>query len=117
MKYISTRGGMTPATFSDILLAGLAPDGGLAMCESYPQISPAELTAMRGMNYAELAFAIIRRFADDIPAADLQAIINKTYTRATYGSDDITPLKKLEDGVFILELSNGPTLAFKDMAM
>ena len=117
MKYISTCGGMTPATFSDILLAGLAPDGGLAMCESYPQISPAELTAMRGMNYAELAFAIIRRFADDIPAADLQAIINKTYTRATYGSDDITPLKKLEDGVFILELSNGPTLAFKDMAM
>ena len=75
MKYISTRGGMTPATFSDILLAGLAPDGGLAMCESYPQITAAELTAMRGMNYAELAFAIIRRFADDnIPAADLQEI-------------------------------------------
>ena len=117
MKYISTRGGMAPATFSDILLAGLAPDGGLAMCESYPQLSRAELDAMRAMSYPELAFDLIRRFADDIPAADLKAIVDKTYTRATYGTDEITPLKRLEDGLYIQELSNGPTLAFKDMAM
>ncbi|MEN9984630.1 MAG: hypothetical protein RI925_132, partial [Pseudomonadota bacterium] len=117
MNYISTRGGMAPASFSDILLAGLAPDGGLAMCESYPQLSRAELDAMRGMSYPELAFDLIRRFADDIPASDLKAIIDKTYTEAVFGTPQITPVRQLQDGVFIEALSNGPTLAFKDMAM
>lgn len=117
MRYISTRGGGTPQTFTQILLEGLAPDGGLYLPETYPQISAAELQAMRGMNYRELAFAVLSGFADDIPAADLKALIDKTYTTAVYRSEDITPLNTLEPGLHLLCLSNGPTLAFKDMAM
>jgi threonine synthase len=118
MKYVSTRGGMAPARFTEILLEGLAPDGGLTVPEAgYPKLTSADLTAMRGMKYADLAYAILSRFIDDIPAADLKALIDKTYTRAVYGSDDITPLKTLEPGLYLLGLSNGPTLAFKDMAM
>ena len=117
MRYISTRGGGTPQTFTQILLEGLAPDGGLYLPESYPQVSAAELQAMRSMNYRELAFAVLSKFADDIPAADLKALIDKTYTATVYRSEDITPLKTLEPGLHLLCLSNGPTLAFKDMAM
>ncbi len=117
MKYISTRGGMQPQSFSDILLMGLAPDGGLALPESYPQISRSQLDAWRGLSYAELAFEIIRLFATDIPEADLKDIVTRTYTAAVFGSEAITPVKRLSDGLVILELSNGPTLAFKDMAM
>ncbi len=117
MKYISTRGGMPPKTFSEILLSGLAPDGGLAMPETYPQIGAAELEKWRGLSYPQLAFEILARFADDIPAADLRAIIDHTYTAAVFHSKEITPLKTLEPGLHILGLSNGPTLAFKDIAM
>ncbi len=124
MRYVSTRGGMEPQQFSDILLAGLAPDGGLAMPESYPQFSTSELTEMAKLSYSELAFTVISKFVDDIPADDLRDLINKTYTAEVYcnGRDgsksaDITPIHKLEDDLFIEELSNGPTLAFKDMAM
>ncbi|MDB5807420.1 MAG: threonine synthase [Betaproteobacteria bacterium] len=118
MKYVSTRGGMAPARFTEILLEGLAPDGGLTVPEAgYPRLTPADLAAMRGMKYADLAYAILSRFIDDIPPADLKALIDKTYTKAVYGSDDITPLTKLEPGMYLLGLSNGPTLAFKDMAM
>ncbi len=117
MRYISTRGGGTPQTFTQILLEGLAPDGGLYLPESYPQVGATELEAMRGMNYRELAFAVLSKFADDIPAADLKAIIDKTYTAAVYRSEDITPVKTLQPGMHLLCLSNGPTLAFKDMAM
>ena len=117
MKYISTRGGMPPKTFSEILLSGLAPDGGLAMPETYPQIGAAELEKWRGLSYPQLAFEILSRFADDIPAADLRAIIDRTYTAAVFHSKEITPLKTLEPGLHILGLSNGPTLAFKDIAM
>ena len=117
MRYISTRGGGTPQTFTQILLEGLAPDGGLYLPESYPQVSAAELQAMRNMNYRELAFAVLSKFADDIPVADLKALIDKTYTADVYRSEDITPLKTLEPGLHLLCLSNGPTLAFKDMAM
>ncbi|MCW3480486.1 threonine synthase [Neisseriaceae bacterium JH1-16] len=117
MRYISTRGGLEPAAFSDILLMGLAPDGGLALPESYPQIDRATLNAWRGLSYPELAFEILSRFADDIPEADLKDIVNRTYTAAAFGSAEITPVKRLKDGLVILELSNGPTLAFKDMAM
>jgi len=118
MKYVSTRGGMAPARFTEILLEGLAPDGGLTVPEAgYPKLSSADLAAMRGMEYADLAYAILSRFIDDIPPADLKALIDKTYTKAVYSSDDITPLKSLEPGLYLLGLSNGPTLAFKDMAM
>src|SRR5678816_3485285 len=113
MRYISTRGGMPPKKFSKILLAGLAPDGGLAMPETYPEISPAGLEELRGLSYQELAFEIISRFADDIPATDLRGIIARTYTTELFQSEEIAPLKTLEPGLHILGLSNGPTLAFK----
>jgi threonine synthase len=124
MKYISTRGDSPAQTFSEILLGGLAPDGGLYLPESYPQFSETDLAAMRGMNYRELAFTVLSRFADDIPVADLRDIVNRTYTPEVYchvregqNAGDITPTVKLEDGLYLLSLSNGPTLAFKDMAM
>jgi threonine synthase len=124
MKYISTRGQSPALSFSEILLGGLAPDGGLYLPESYPQFTDADLTAMRGMNYRDLAFAILSRLIDDIPAADLKAIIDKTYRACVYGftragqnADDIAPTLKLENNLYLLSLSNGPTLAFKDMAM
>jgi len=124
MRYISTRGNSPAKTFTEILLGGLAPDGGLYLPEEYPQVTRAELDAWRKLSYADLAFAVLSRFATDIPPADLKAIISKTYTTAVYSNGradsdfkQITPLRKLEEGVFILELSNGPTLAFKDMAM
>ena len=117
MQYLSTRGDAAARTFSDILLAGLAPDGGLYLPEHYPQVSAAELAAWRELPYAELAFEILRKFATDLPEADLRALTAKTYTAAVYRSDAITPLRTLESGLHILGLSNGPTLAFKDMAM
>ena len=124
MKYISTRGQSPALTFSEILLGGLAPDGGLYLPETYPQFSDADLTAMRGLNYRDLALSILSRLIDDIPAADLKAIIDKTYTAQTYSfsragqnADDIAPVLKLDNNLYLLSLSNGPTLAFKDMAM
>ncbi len=117
MRYISTRGGMAPQTFTQILLGGLCPDGGLAMPERYPQVDPAELDAWRKLSYAELAYEILRKFCDDIPAADLKALCAQTYTKAAFRTEAITPLKTLEPGLHLLGLSEGPTLAFKDMAM
>jgi threonine synthase len=124
MRYLSTRGNPSALNFSQILLGGLAPDGGLYLPETYPKFSADDLAAMRDMDYRQLAFAVLSRLADDIPADDLKALIDKTYTADTYchGRKDsdysqITPVRKLEDDLYILELSNGPTLAFKDMAM
>ena len=118
MNYVSTRGGMKPSCFTEILLEGLAPDGGLAVPEGgYPRLAAADLAALRGMGYGDLAFALLARFIDDIPTADLRSLIDKTYTSAVFGSADIAPLTALEPGLALLELSNGPTLAFKDMAM
>ncbi len=117
MNYVSTRGEDAPKPFTAILLEGLAEDGGLFVPERYPHILLPELKAMRAMNYPQLAFAILSKFAGDIPAADLKAMIDRTYTKAIFASDDITPLRTLEPGLHILGLSNGPTLAFKDLAM
>ena len=124
MRYISTRGNAPAKTFTEILLGGLAPDGGLYLPEHYPQVTRAELDAWRTLSYAELAFAVLSKFITDIPADDLKAIVSKTYTAQVYsnGRPDsdatrITPLRKLSEGVYLQELSNGPTLAFKDMAM
>ena len=112
MRYVSTRGGGAPQRFSDILLEGLAPDGGLYVPEAYPK---ADLAAWRGLSYPQLAIAILRQFMDDVPG--LERARGETYTREVFGSDDITPLKTLEPGLHLLGLSNGPTLAFKDMAL
>lgn len=124
MRYISTRGQSAPQAFCDILLGGLAPDGGLYLPESYPQVTRADLDAWRQLSYADLAYEILARFITDIPAADLKALVAKTYTADVYrftrnggNAAEITPLTKLEDGLYTQELSNGPTLAFKDMAM
>jgi len=117
MRYVSTRGGAKPQPFTEILLEGLAPDGGLYLPEEFPKFGPADLSAMRGMSYAELAFAILSRFADDIPPGDLKRLVDATYTKKIFGSDDITLVKKLESGVYLLGLSNGPSLAFKDVAL
>ena len=117
MKYISTRGATDRKTFGEVLLMGLAPDGGLMLPEHYPQIDRATLDKWRGLAYADLAFEIMRLFAADIPEGDLRAIINRTYTAETFGNAEITPVRTLSDGLKIQALSNGPTLAFKDMAM
>ena len=122
MKYVSTRGAGSapedhPKSFCDILLEGLAPDGGLFLPQAYPSLTAEELAALRPLSYPELAFHIISRFADDIPADDLKAILAKTYTAGVFGSAEITPVKTLEPGLHILQCSNGPTLAFKDIAM
>jgi threonine synthase len=117
MKYISTRGDQTQRGFSEILLEGLAPDGGLYLPTSYPKIDDATLTKWRSLSYAELAGEILSLYIDDIPQADIKALAAKTYTKAVYGFDEITPLKPLEPGLALQALSNGPTLAFKDMAM
>ena len=127
MRYLSTRGdseSSSKKSFTEILLGGLAPDGGLYLPEVYPQISRAELDAWRGLSYADLAFAVLSKFVDDIPATDLKKLVDKTYTGAVYcnGRDpgragEITPVRWLESGFGLLELSNGPTLAFKDVAL
>ena len=117
MKYISTRGDQTQRGFCDILLEGLAPDGGLYLPTHYPQVDAALLARWRGLPYADLAFEILSLYIDDIPADDLRALVRKTYTAEVFGTAEVTPLKPLEAGVFLQALSNGPTLAFKDMAM
>ena len=121
MRYLSTRGHAERKRFCDILLEGLAPDGGLYLPESYPQISTERLGQLRQMyaeqGYAALAFEILSLYIDDIPADDLRALCAKTYTEAVFGSAAITPVRPLEGPLHIQALSNGPTLAFKDMAM
>jgi threonine synthase len=117
VRYISTRGDTNERGFSEILLEGLAPDGGLYLPTAYPRIDAATLQRWRGLPYAELAFEILSLYIDDIPKSDLMRLVAATYTEKVFGSKEIVPLRKLEDGLFIEALSNGPTLAFKDMAM
>jgi len=117
VENVSTRGGCAPVPFSDTLLGGLAPDGGLFLPESYPRVAPETLERWRGLAYPDLAFEIIRLFATDIPGPDLEALVRRTYTAEVFGGPDITPVRQLEPGLHILGLSNGPTLAFKDVAL
>ena len=124
MKYLSTRAAASSTErkrFCEILLEGLAPDGGLYLPESYPQVGDATLNQWRKIyheqGYAALAFEILSLYIDDIPAADLRALCTKTYTAEVFGTGEIVPLRHVEEGLWIEALSNGPTLAFKDMAM
>jgi threonine synthase len=124
MRYLSTRGKAQEERFLGILLSGLASDGGLYLPAHYPQVTAAELATWRGLDYAALASSILRKFIDDIPAAEIDALCRRTYTAQIYcnardpaDAAAITPLRWLEPGLALLELSNGPTLAFKDMAM
>jgi threonine synthase len=132
MRYISTRGHADRKRFCEILLEGLAPDGGLYLPERYPTVDASALQRLREAfnggragGYAALAFEVLSLYIDDIPAADLRALCEKTYTEAVFGTPQIVPLKTLEApstgaslaGFYLEALSNGPTLAFKDMAM
>jgi len=117
VKYLSTRGERAGRGFCDILLEGLAPDGGLYLPERYPQVDAATLGRWRALPYADLAFEILSLYIDDIAPATLRDLLRATYTADTFGDTRIAPLRRLEPGLFVLGLSNGPTLAFKDMAM
>ena len=117
MKYVSTRGEATGRGFSEILLEGLAPDGGLYVPERYPRVDAPTLARWRRLSYPELAFEVMSLYIDDLPADDLRILIDRTYTPEVFGDARIAPLRPLEPGVFVLGLSNGPTLAFKDIAM
>src|SRR5258706_3057921 len=112
MQYVSTRGNSPARRFSEILLEGLAPDGGLFVPEAFPSV---DLSKLRNEKYPGLARAILAHFMDDV--SGLESLVRKTYTREIFGSEEITPLKTLEPGLHLLALSNGPTLAFKDIAM
>jgi len=117
MRYLSTRGDDTPRRFCEILLEGLAPDGGLYLPDHYPKVDAAALARWRGLGYADLALEILALYIDDIPRDDLRDLCRRTYTREVFRTDAIVPLRNLESGLSIEALSNGPTLAFKDMAM
>ncbi len=117
MKYVSTRGQMPEKSFTEVLVMGLAPDGGLAVPKYIPQIDANTLAQWASLSYPELAFEIFKCYVDDIPHDDLKTLVNGAYHRAKFGSDEITPLRFLNDNTAILGLSNGPTLAFKDIAM
>ncbi len=123
MKYLSTRGGADQPRlpFSDILLEGLAPDGGLYLPESYPRLDAATLASWRTLlaedGYAALAAEVLALYIDDIPAEDLRAICARAYSADAFGSDAVVGVTDLGGGVLLGHLSNGPTAAFKDMAM
>jgi threonine synthase len=116
MRYISTRGGAPSVDFTETLLAGLAPDGGLYVPESWPTLSRDEITAFARKPYAEVAAAVLGAFAGDAMTAEvIAADCDAAY--ATFTHPSVTPLRQLEPGRWLLELFHGPTLAFKDVAM
>ena len=121
MRYLSTRGHADRKRFCEILLEGLAPDGGLYLPEAYPQVDAPTLARWRHVyadqGYAMLAFEVLSLYVDDIPKADLEALCRKTYTAEVFGTQSIVPVRSFEPGLMVQALSNGPTLAFKDMAM
>jgi threonine synthase len=117
MRYVSTRGQAPPARFRSVLLEGLAPDGGLMVPERYPQVDAATLRQWRALSYPQLAARVMELFADDYPPGALARLTDGVYTADTFGSAQIAPLEDLEPGLKLLRLSNGPTLAFKDLAM
>lgn len=117
VKYISSRGSMDPAHYGDILLEGLAPDGGLVVPEVVPAVGPDQLESWRPLAYPELATKILGLFAADIPHDDLARMCRAAYSRENFVSPDVVPLTPLDGGLTLVGLSEGPTLAFKDMAM
>jgi len=114
MKYLSTRGQIKNIPFKQAVMMGLAEDGGLLLPESIPQLTPGDLDALAKLAYPELAFHVMSYFIEDIPSADLKSMIDRSYS--TFTHPDITPLVH-KDGLYILELFHGPTLAFKDVAL
>ena len=123
MRYISTRGaaGDEPLPFCDILLTGLAPDGGLYLPASYPRVDAATLdrwrTVLTEQGYAALAHQVLSLFIDDIPDEDLAGICERAYTAEKFGDERIVTVEPLSGVLALGHISNGPTAAFKDMAM
>ena len=116
MRYVSTRGDAPVLGFDDVLLAGLARDGGLYMPETWPRLSQAQFKALAGKPYAEVAAAVLKPFVSGtIPDAALEAMAADTYRG--FGHPAVAPLKQLDSNLFLLELFHGPTLAFKDYAL
>ena len=114
MNYISTRGGISPITFSEAVMMGLATDGGLLLPETLPRVDMDTVKGWKNLSYQHLAFEIIRRFATDLPGHILEDLIERAY--ASFRHPQVTPLTQRGD-VYILELFHGPTLAFKDVAL
>jgi threonine synthase len=115
MRYISTRGASPALSFEDVMLSGLAPDGGLYMPESWPEIGAGEMAALATRTYPEAALQVLKRFTGDMPLADLYSAIQAAY--ASFPAGRVAPLRKLEEGLYLLELFHGPTFAFKDVAL
>ena len=116
MQYVSTRGEAPELGFEDVLLTGLARDGGLYVPKSWPQISADELRDLRGRSYQDVAVHVVSKFTGSaIPQSDLKQMIAEAY--ATFGHPAVTPLKQMDANQWLLELFHGPTLAFKDVAM
>ena len=119
MKYISTRGACPAQSFEEVLLTGLAPDGGLYVPETLPSLSREQILAWKGLSYPDLAFEIISLFTGEtFSDAELRSMIQDSY--ATFSHPEVAPLKPLENTVgreYVLELYYGPTLAFKDFAL
>ena len=116
MNYISTRGEAPALAFDDVLLSGLARDGGLYMPETWPAFSPSEIAGFKDLPYPELALRVMRPFVGDaIDEGALAGIIDQAY--ANFDTPEIAPLKEIGEGEWLLELFHGPTLAFKDLAM
>jgi threonine synthase len=116
VQYVSTRGEAPELGFEDVLLTGLARDGGLYVPKSWPQVSADELRGLRGRSYQDAAFHVVSKFTGGaIPEADLKQMIAEAY--ATFGHPAVTPLKQMDSNQWLLELFHGPTLAFKDVAM
>ncbi|MFM8990381.1 MAG: threonine synthase, partial [Alphaproteobacteria bacterium] len=116
MRYVSTRGAARPLAFDDVLLAGLAPDGGLYVPREWPRLTAAEIADLAGRSYAEITFRVLRPFVGNaIRADDLEALVADAY--AGFGHEAVAPLRQLGPNDFLLELFHGPTLAFKDYAL
>jgi threonine synthase len=116
LQYISTRGEAPRLGFEDVLLTGLARDGGLYLPESWPVFSDQDIAAMADLSYAELAHRVMSPFVeDDIPSAEFAALVTDSYARFDHAA--VAPLRQLGSGEWLMELFHGPTLAFKDFAL
>lgn len=116
MQYVSTRGGMAPSNFSDVLLEGLAPDGGLVVPQTVPTVDADTLESWRDLSYPQLATEVIGLYWTDIPRQDLAQLCQAAYGDQ-FKADMIVPLTPIDQMTALVDLSQGPTLAFKDMAM
>lgn len=114
MRYQSTRGQVRNLSFKEAVMMGLADDGGLLLPESIPTLTPGDVEMLASLAYPELAFQIINRFTGDLPSADLKDLVDRSYQSFTH--PEITPVLH-KDGIYVLELFHGPTLAFKDVAL